>query len=504
MVLCETNVIQVGQSVIGSLVDNLDGTHTFYPGDGTNTTFDTRSLSNASFSSSTGEVTLTMSDGTTYTYSIDVPTDTTLLASAFLDEDNPTLAEVNTYLASNQQPVGSVLAYSTLSGGYYVWIVKSDNTARLIENNNIASLLVPHIANGVHDELDIAGDMDIAGAINMANNQQITIKNSGGTPVTLATLSNADVLKFGNDVINIQGTRVGIGTAAPNATLTIAQLVDGVDNGLTIAPVSGHNFDIYIDASDNVLFRKNAVGVVSISNAGVFTTTKDTNLGNGALTVNSAAQSVLLKRPVLDIVGTTSTKIIQSSGDAAHWIEYAGSTGALEFKGTQAGYGIVLPNNTSISMVSSGGASIQLMRLTGSNHAYIGPTTFTTTVSSITLASGNYVKAQVSNATSDGYYTSATFNKEGLGIDLNDNVVVTGDITVSGSATLGGVFTVDDITGITSANSMTVATKLVVSTPTVPATIGAAGTKGQISWDSGYIYICTATNTWRRAALTTW
>lgn len=37
-----------------------------------------------------------------------------------------------------------------------------------------------------------------------------------------------------------------------------------------------------------------------------------------------------------------------------------------------------------------------------------------------------------------------------------------------------------------------------------PATAGATGTAGQWAWDSGYIYICVATNTWKRAALSTW
>jgi hypothetical protein len=30
------------------------------------------------------------------------------------------------------------------------------------------------------------------------------------------------------------------------------------------------------------------------------------------------------------------------------------------------------------------------------------------------------------------------------------------------------------------------------------------GTKGDICWDSDYIYVCVATNTWKRVALTTW
>lgn len=37
-----------------------------------------------------------------------------------------------------------------------------------------------------------------------------------------------------------------------------------------------------------------------------------------------------------------------------------------------------------------------------------------------------------------------------------------------------------------------------------PATAGADGLPGEIRFDTGFIYVCTAINTWKRAALTTW
>jgi hypothetical protein len=44
-----------------------------------------------------------------------------------------------------------------------------------------------------------------------------------------------------------------------------------------------------------------------------------------------------------------------------------------------------------------------------------------------------------------------------------------------------------------------------MSAPTlVPASASAAGNEGQIAWDADYIYICTATNTWKRVAIATW
>ena len=46
--------------------------------------------------------------------------------------------------------------------------------------------------------------------------------------------------------------------------------------------------------------------------------------------------------------------------------------------------------------------------------------------------------------------------------------------------------------------------QLTVSAPTVPASASATGTAGTVSWDSDYIYICTATDTWKRVAIATW
>lgn len=39
---------------------------------------------------------------------------------------------------------------------------------------------------------------------------------------------------------------------------------------------------------------------------------------------------------------------------------------------------------------------------------------------------------------------------------------------------------------------------------TAPASAGAAGTLGEIRYTADYIYVCTATNTWKRTALSTW
>jgi hypothetical protein len=46
-------------------------------------------------------------------------------------------------------------------------------------------------------------------------------------------------------------------------------------------------------------------------------------------------------------------------------------------------------------------------------------------------------------------------------------------------------------------------TELRVASQT-PASAAATGTTGTIAWDANYIYVCTATDTWKRVAIATW
>jgi len=43
-----------------------------------------------------------------------------------------------------------------------------------------------------------------------------------------------------------------------------------------------------------------------------------------------------------------------------------------------------------------------------------------------------------------------------------------------------------------------------ISGPTTPATAGSSGVTGTVIWDSGYIYVCVDTDTWKRVAISTW
>lgn len=52
--------------------------------------------------------------------------------------------------------------------------------------------------------------------------------------------------------------------------------------------------------------------------------------------------------------------------------------------------------------------------------------------------------------------------------------------------------------------SATFAGTIIHTLSATPANATATGTVGTISWDASYIYICTATDTWKRVAIATW
>ena len=69
---------------------------------------------------------------------------------------------------------------------------------------------------------------------------------------------------------------------------------------------------------------------------------------------------------------------------------------------------------------------------------------------------------------------------------------------------VGGAFVygpaLKDYAGNIGANNVTITGILKAPQTTKAST--ATGTTGQICWDANYIYVCTATNTWKRSPLT--
>ena len=74
----------------------------------------------------------------------------------------------------------------------------------------------------------------------------------------------------------------------------------------------------------------------------------------------------------------------------------------------------------------------------------------------------------------------------------------------TGNLTITPGTLVANLEGDVSGNATTATTATRVSNTTAPTAYDSAGTAGEIRYDANYIYLCTGTNTWQRAALASW
>jgi hypothetical protein len=164
--------------------------------------------------------------------------------------------------------------------------------------------------------------------------------------------------------------------------------------------------------------------------------------------------------------------------------------------------GFALNNNTTGQSNSAVGLSALGFNTSGSTNTAVGrnagrvisdgSTGNTVTNNSVYL--GNDTKALANNQTNQ---IVIGYNAIGLGSNTavlgNDNIVTT---ALKGNVGIGTT----SPSALLDVNSDTVR----VRTARTPASAAAAGNAGDICWDSDYIYVCTATNTWKRTAISTW
>lgn len=105
-------------------------------------------------------------------------------------------------------------------------------------------------------------------------------------------------------------------------------------------------------------------------------------------------------------------------------------------------------------------------------------------------------------------FTSST-NYERARLEWASNVLRIGTEKGSGGGTARALELQTDGTtrltiGATDGTVTVAGDSITVATSRTPASATATGTTGQIVWDSNYVYVCVATNTWKRSAISTW
>jgi len=139
-----------------------------------------------------------------------------------------------------------------------------------------------------------------------------------------------------------------------------------------------------------------------------------------------------------------------------------------------------------------------------------------TTTNSLVIANGVPLylgTAQNTKVTADitQLQLSCLTQGQNFEIDVNPSGISTTALYVASTSSYMGVFTKSptatlDVNGNANirGNLTLTGTYLTISTSQTPSSSSAVGLPGQIAWDSGYVYVCVATNTWKRSALTTW
>jgi len=312
-----------------------------------------------------------------------------------------------------------------------------------------------------------------APSIGFVSDVNLTGFYRSGTNEIAVSANDAFVAKF-----TTAGFQVGAGTAAAQLHLfstdtTDQVIIENSDAGLDTAP-------------DVVLYRNSASPAA------------DDNLGNLEFRgVNAASEDIAYGQIVSKIVDTTDGS---EDGTLNLMTAAAGTTAArITIKSDKVGVNEIDPEhplhitesvaNTGLFIESAEAVAVSAADITLYHHR------------------GSSVSGQdadvLSSINFQGNNDAATPEQILFGT-ISASIVDASDTTEDGKLDLKvqSAGTLTSMAAITAAN-VTLGSRPVLPTHT-PSSATATGTAGEVAWDANYIYICTATNTWKRVAISTW
>ena len=151
--------------------------------------------------------------------------------------------------------------------------------------------------------------------------------------------------------------------------------------------------------------------------------------------------------------------------------------------GTSSPTSNITVHNAGIAVTPPSNTMLQLRDTNNSSHINLISNNYGTTA----LYFGDRYDADVGSVLYSHYYNHLTFT-----VNASERV----RINASGNMGLGTTAPTQklDING----------SKIRIRSSTTPSSSSATGAQGEICYDANYIYVCTTTNTWKRAALSTW
>ena len=352
----------------------------------------------------------------------------------------------------------------------------------------------------------------------MARNGSGTYSLPGGNPVVTGTTISSTVH---NTTMSDIATAITASLAKDGQTVLTGpldfngvELILDADGDTTFHASTDDQIDIRVAGADDFTITPNAL--TALSGSSILTDTiSETTSANGVV-----IDSVTLKDGGITASADVTGLTFAATGDTA-----AGDNASM---GYTAAEGLILTGQGSTSDVTikNDADTTVLSIATGTTTvAMAGAVTVAgaAVVGSATVVSG-YDAAVVGAGSTDVLIGSTDASGVTLVLDGNSNGdgsggdyayiqhVSTGlGFNVPGTQTLklqvGGTseMTMDATTTTIATNDLVVtAGVVIITTPTTPASAAATGTIGTIAWDTGFLYICTGTDTWKRVAIATW
>jgi collagen type VII alpha len=343
--------------------------------------------------------------------------------------------------------------------------------------------------------------------------------NIGATAFITRGGTSSQVLQGDGTLSSSTGTGNVVRENAP--TITGGMVVDGINinngtgtgtdnvaigNSALASNTTGvSNMAMGADALGNNTTGSNNMGIGAATAGNVTTGNLNTAVGGAALLfstvgLHNTSIGAGSNRGATSII---STFTITNGGSAYTDGTYTGVTL------TPAVAGLNLTSALATVVVSGGTVTSVTITTDGNGHrlqtytidsAEVGGTGsgFLLTVTALTTGQFNTaIGSQAGRSNATGSRNVFIGYNAGRNETTDDNLYISNHLT--STPLIKGKF---DSTG-GNAGSVRIYGDLQLTTKT-PASASDTGTEGTITWDADYIYICTATNTWKRVAISTW